>query len=155
MDIVRGSCARPTLRVRAASPGRTRPCAMQLLSNIGTTLLDWGNTMVQPVDPLYETFTSKSGAQKRRRRPMPPGLSRSERTALAKVRRTAALAQLMAQVRMRAHFLDHSDCAKPHRSTALSVRWQRFLVSAGVLVHGRESIISVTGDVEDGAAAGS
>ena len=63
--------------------------------------------------------------------------------------------QLTTQVRMRAHFLDHSDCAKPHRSTALSVRWQRFLVSAGVLVHGRESIISVTGDVEDGAAAGS
>lgn len=50
---------------------------------------------------------------------------------------------------MRAHYLDEGDRVKPHRSTALAVKWHRFLVSAGVLVHGRESIISVTGDVED------
>ena len=115
---------------------------MQLLSNIGSTLLDWQTSAWQPVDPLYEPFTTKSGKQKLRRRPMPPGLSRTERAALAKVR-------------LRAHYLDEGDRVKPHRSTALAVRWHRFLVSTGVMVHGRESIISVTGDIEDGAPGAS
>ena len=121
---------------------------MQLLSSLGTSLLDWQSKAWQPSDPLYESYTNKSGKTKLRRRPMPPGLSSSERSTLAKVRRAMAR-PADRQVRLRAHYLDEGDRVKPHRSTAAAVKWHRFLVSAGVLVHGRESIISVTGDVED------
>jgi len=47
----------------------------------------------EPVDPLYETYTDKKGRQKRRKREIPPGLSKRD-------------ARILKSVKKRAHHLD-------------------------------------------------
>ncbi|EST05850.1 Protein of unknown function DUF4112 [Kalmanozyma brasiliensis GHG001] len=44
-------------------------------------------------DPLYEFYTASNGKQKRRKRPLPPGLTRAE-------------AKLLKKIKKRAHYLD-------------------------------------------------
>ncbi|THH29423.1 hypothetical protein EUX98_g4753 [Antrodiella citrinella] len=46
-----------------------------------------------PVDPLYETYTDKKGKQRRRKRELPPGLSKRD-------------AKILKSVKRRAHYLD-------------------------------------------------
>ena len=111
--------------------------ASAIASGAASGLLNWTSQALQPIDPLYETYKStKSGKTKHRRRPLPSGLTHSEREALKKVR-------------MRAHFLDEGESVKKHRFEKLNVKWHRLCVNTGVMVHGRDSIIEVTGPIKD------
>ncbi len=47
----------------------------------------------EPEDPLYEFYTTADGKQKRRKRPLPPGLTRKQ-------------AKLLKKIKKRAHYLD-------------------------------------------------
>ncbi|PWZ01544.1 hypothetical protein BCV70DRAFT_198975 [Testicularia cyperi] len=47
----------------------------------------------EPEDPLYEFYTDVNGKQKRRKRPLPPGLTKAE-------------ARLLKKIKKRAHYLD-------------------------------------------------
>ncbi|SNX83514.1 uncharacterized protein MEPE_02221 [Melanopsichium pennsylvanicum] len=47
----------------------------------------------EPEDPLYEFYTAPNGKQKRRKRPLPPGLTRKQ-------------AKLLQKIKKRAHYLD-------------------------------------------------
>lgn len=47
----------------------------------------------EPEDPLYEFYTTTDGKQKRRKRPLPPGLTRKQ-------------AKLLKKIKKRAHYLD-------------------------------------------------
>ena len=47
----------------------------------------------EPEDPLYEFYTAPNGKQKRRKRPLPPGLTRKQ-------------AKLLKKIKKRAHYLD-------------------------------------------------
>ncbi|KAI8980160.1 hypothetical protein BD414DRAFT_493831 [Trametes punicea] len=59
----------------------------------GRKLFERNLEQYQPADPLYETYVDKKGRQRRRRRPIPPGLSTRD-------------AKILKSVQRRAHYLD-------------------------------------------------
>ncbi|THV01918.1 hypothetical protein K435DRAFT_654506 [Dendrothele bispora CBS 962.96] len=64
-----------------------------LLNKAGMALFERHLEQYAPADPMYETYTDNKGKQKRRRREIPPGLSKRD-------------AKILKSVQRRAHYLD-------------------------------------------------
>ncbi|KAF5343427.1 hypothetical protein D9758_011851 [Tetrapyrgos nigripes] len=64
-----------------------------LLNKAGKKLFEKHLEQYAPADPLYETYTDPKGRQKRRRRDIPPGLSKRD-------------AKILKSIQRRAHYLD-------------------------------------------------
>ncbi|KAK7437956.1 hypothetical protein VKT23_018391 [Stygiomarasmius scandens] len=65
----------------------------KLLNKAGMALFERHLEQYSPADPMYETYTDNKGKQKRRRREIPPGLSKRD-------------AKILKSVQRRAHYLD-------------------------------------------------
>ena len=91
-----------------------------LLGKAGKELFERHLEQYAPADPLYETYTDHKGREKRRRRELPPGLSKRD-------------AAILLSVKKRAHYLD-----KGFSLCGLRFGWT-FLIS----------LIPIVGDVTD------
>ncbi|TFK27182.1 hypothetical protein FA15DRAFT_666682 [Coprinopsis marcescibilis] len=94
--------------------------ATLVLGKAGKELFERHLEQYSPADPLYETYTDEQGRQKRRKRELPPGLSKRD-------------AGILRSVKRRAHYLD-----KGFSLCGLRFGWT-FLIS----------LIPVVGDVTD------
>ncbi|KAF5322263.1 hypothetical protein D9619_000124 [Psilocybe cf. subviscida] len=90
------------------------------LGKAGKKLFEQHLAQYAPADPLYETYTTKSGKQKRRKRALPPGLSERD-------------ARILKSVKKRAHYLD-----KGFSICGLRFGWTFFI-----------GLIPIVGDVTD------
>ncbi|KAF9481940.1 hypothetical protein BDN70DRAFT_875732 [Pholiota conissans] len=91
-----------------------------ILNKAGKKLFEKNLERYQPADPLYEHYTDAKGKQKRRKRELPPGLSKRD-------------ARILQSVKRRAHYLD-----KGFNFCGMRFGWTFFI-----------GLIPVVGDVAD------
>jgi len=91
-----------------------------LATKVGRGLFEKHITGYQPVDPLYEEYVDQKGRTRRRKRELPPGLSKRD-------------AKILKKIKWRAHYLD-----KGFRICGLRFGWT-FIIG----------LIPVVGDVAD------